>query len=67
MLADRRVSSARWRFADNDRPGIMLAEAARRYLELYGVRVGERAVVVTAHDGAIVPRSTSPPRGVRSS
>ena len=39
-------------FADNDRPGIMLAEAARRYLKLYGVKVGERVVVVTAHDGA---------------
>ena len=39
-------------FADNDRPGIMLADAARRYLNLYGVKVGERVVVVTAHDDA---------------
>ncbi len=38
-------------FADNDRPGIMLADAARRYLNQYGVKVGERVVVVTAHDG----------------
>ncbi len=39
-------------FADNDRPGIMLADAARRYLVQYGVKVGERVVVVTAHDSA---------------
>ena len=39
-------------FADNDRPGVMLADAARRYLALYGVKVGERVVVVTAHDDA---------------
>ena len=39
-------------FADNDRPGVMLADAARRYLHQYGVRVGERVVVVTAHDSA---------------
>ena len=39
-------------FADNDRPGVMLADAARRYLNQYGVKVGERVVVVTAHDSA---------------
>ena len=39
-------------FSDNDRPGIVLAGAARRYLALYGVKVGERIVVVTAHDDA---------------
>jgi sarcosine oxidase subunit alpha len=39
-------------FADNDRPGIMLADAARTYLERYGVKVGERALVVTANDSA---------------
>lgn len=37
-------------FPDNDRPGIMLADAARTYLQLYGVAVGARPVVVTAHD-----------------
>ena len=30
----------------------MLAEAARRYLNRYGVKVGERVVVATAHDSA---------------
>jgi sarcosine oxidase subunit alpha len=39
-------------FVDNDRPGVMLAEAARRYLLQYGVKVGERVVIVTAHDRA---------------
>ena len=39
-------------FAGNDRPGIMLAGAARTYLNRYGVRVGERAIVVTSHDSA---------------
>lgn len=37
-------------FADNDRPGIMLADAARSYVTRYGVRPGSRAVVTTATD-----------------
>jgi sarcosine oxidase, subunit alpha len=39
-------------FANNDLPGVMLADAARVYLNRYGVRVGQRAVIVTAHDSA---------------
>ncbi len=39
-------------FPDNDRPGIMLAGAARAYLNRYGVRPGQRAVIVTACDSA---------------
>ena len=39
-------------FPGNDRPGIMLAGAARTYLHRYGVKVGSRAVVVTADDSA---------------
>ncbi len=39
-------------FADNDRPGSLLAESAQRYLNLYGAKVGDRAVIVTAHDSA---------------
>ncbi len=39
-------------FPGNDRPGIMLAGAARTYLQRYGVLPGRRAVVVTAHDDA---------------
>ena len=39
-------------FPDNDRPGIMLADAARTYVTRYGVKPGARAVVFTACDTA---------------
>ncbi len=39
-------------FAGNDRPGVMLADAARAYLLRYGARVGTRIVVATADDSA---------------
>lgn len=39
-------------FADNDRPGIMLASAARTYLHQYGVLVGNNIGVYTANDSA---------------
>jgi sarcosine oxidase subunit alpha len=39
-------------FPGNDRPGILLAGAAQTYLHRYGVRVGERVVIVTADDAA---------------
>jgi sarcosine oxidase subunit alpha len=39
-------------FADNDRPGIMLAGAARTYINRYGVLPGRRAVVLTTNDSA---------------
>ena len=39
-------------FAGNDRPGIMLADAGRGYLNRYGVAAGDRPLVVTAHDSA---------------
>ena len=39
-------------FPENDRPGIMLADAARTYINRYGVRPGTRAVVMTADDAA---------------
>jgi sarcosine oxidase, subunit alpha len=37
-------------FADNDRPGVMLAGAARAYLHRFGVLAGRRAVVFTTND-----------------
>jgi len=40
-------------FADNDRPGIMLAHSATAYAWRYGCRPGRRAVVFGAHDGAL--------------
>jgi sarcosine oxidase subunit alpha len=39
-------------FPDNDRPGIMLAGAARTYLNRYGVLAGRRVVVFTTNDSA---------------
>ena len=39
-------------FPGNDRPGIMLAGAAGTYLNRYGVRAGQRAVLVTSGDAA---------------
>ncbi len=38
-------------FADNDRPGVMLAAAAAAFPARYGVRPGRRAVVATTNDG----------------
>src|SRR5215831_11495826 len=39
-------------FADNDRPGIMLAGAARTFLHRYGVLPGRDALVFTTNDSA---------------
>src|SRR3954453_22853142 len=39
-------------FADNDRPGIMLAGAARTFLNRYGVLPGRETVVFTTNDSA---------------
>ncbi len=39
-------------FAGNDRPGVMLAGAARTYLNRYGVAAGRRLVVATGNDSA---------------
>lgn len=39
-------------FPGNDRPGVMLADAARTYLARWGVAVGRQALVATSHDHA---------------
>lgn len=39
-------------FADNDRPGVMLASAVRSYLNRFGVVAGQRIVVAANHDDA---------------
>ncbi|MNH85125.1 Aminomethyltransferase [compost metagenome] len=39
-------------FANNDRPGVMLASAARNFLNHHGVAVGNNVGVYTAHDSA---------------
>ncbi|RJQ89111.1 2Fe-2S iron-sulfur cluster-binding protein [Amycolatopsis panacis] len=41
-------------FNDNDRPGIMLASAARDFLHRYGVLAGREVVVFTTDDAAYV-------------
>lgn len=38
-------------FADNDRPGVMLASAARAYVNQYAVQPGRRAVIVGNNQG----------------
>jgi sarcosine oxidase subunit alpha len=37
-------------FPENDRPGIMLADAAHTYVTRYGVKPGSRAVIAAAND-----------------
>ena len=37
-------------FADDDRPGVMLAGAVARYIRDFGVLAGERAVIFTTND-----------------
>ena len=39
-------------FANNDRPGIVLAHSARQYLRWYGVAVGRRVLIATNNDTA---------------
>jgi sarcosine oxidase subunit alpha len=39
-------------FDNNDRPGIMLAGAARQYLRRYGVALGRRVLIATNNDSA---------------
>ncbi len=39
-------------FVDNDRPGVMLASAARAYVNRYGVKPGNRAVYMTNNSDA---------------
>ncbi|TPE44585.1 FAD-dependent oxidoreductase, partial [Amaricoccus solimangrovi] len=39
-------------FDGNDRPGVMLAGAAQTFLHRFGVKVGDRPAIVTAHDSA---------------
>jgi sarcosine oxidase subunit alpha len=51
-------------FADNDRPGVMLAGAARTYVNRYGVLPGRRAVFLTTNDSAYAAALDLLPAGV---
>jgi len=37
-------------FGNNDRPGIMLASAAKEYMKVYGVLVGKKPIIFTNND-----------------
>ncbi|OZM79510.1 2Fe-2S iron-sulfur cluster-binding protein [Pseudonocardia sp. MH-G8] len=52
-------------FSDNDRPGIMLAGAARTFLHRYGVLAGRDAVVFTTDDAAYAAAVELADAGVR--
>ena len=53
-------------FAGNDVPGVMLSTAVRRLINLYAVKPGERAVVLTANaDGDAAVADLGPGRGRR--
>jgi sarcosine oxidase subunit alpha len=52
-------------FAGNDRPGVMLASAARTYLNHYGVTVGRTIGVYAANDGAWLAALDLAKAGVR--
>jgi sarcosine oxidase subunit alpha len=45
-------------FADNDRPGVMLASAAASYADRFGVLAGARLAVFTANDGGFESAKT---------
>ncbi|MEV6940485.1 sarcosine oxidase subunit delta family protein [Streptomyces sp. NPDC051172] len=52
-------------FADNDRPGIMLAASARTHLHRHGVLPGRHAVVFTTNDSAYTAALDLAAAGVR--
>ncbi len=52
-------------FADNDRPGVMLASAAREYLHRYGVLAGREVVVFTTDDAAYLAAADLAGAGAR--
>ena len=39
-------------FGNNDRPGIMLASAAKEYIKVYGALVGKKPIIFTNNDSA---------------
>jgi len=51
-------------FANNDRPGVMLASAARSFVTRYGATPGERAVIFTNNDDAYLTALTLQRAGV---
>ena len=54
-------------FGGNDRPGVMLASAARTYVNRYAVRPGDHVVVLTNNDSAYAAALDLQARGRRRS
>jgi sarcosine oxidase subunit alpha len=54
-------------FPGNDRPGIMLAGAARHYLNRYAVKIGEKVIVSTNNDSAYQTVFDLASRGIKVS
>ena len=52
-------------FADNDRPGVMLADSVRAYVNRWAVRPGNRAVVFTNNDSAYRSAAEVSDHGIR--
>ncbi len=52
-------------FANNDRPGIMLASAMREYLHRYGIAPGSQTVIATNNDSAYCASEGTQGRGCR--
>ena len=52
-------------FAENDRPGIMMASALRTYLNRYGVLPGRRVVIFTNNNSAYAAALDARRRGPR--
>eukprot|EP01037_Dinobryon_pediforme_P015744 gene15744-15898_t len=51
-------------FGDNDRPNVMLANAARSYATRYGVKAGENAVIFGNNDDAMATLDTFASAGI---
>ena len=39
-------------FNNNDRPGVMLANSVKKYIDFFGVRCGDENVIFTNNDSA---------------
>jgi len=52
-------------FDCNDRPGIMLSSAVRKYINYYGVKCGNNAVIFTSNDDAYETAISLHDKGVR--
>ncbi|MEQ9328806.1 MAG: sarcosine oxidase subunit alpha family protein [Rhodospirillales bacterium] len=51
-------------FGDNDRPGVMLAEAARTYVARYAAKPGEKAVLFANNDAAYLTAADLAAKGM---